>query len=195
MANIEKIVCTWTGFIGAPGYTVFYAKPGGGMQPFVKSFWTALSTYIPANTTVSTPNNGEVLDEATGKMNGVWSYGTSGTQVMTGTGAYAPQAGALIRWLTGGFDNGRAIRGRTFIVPLTSGQYTTSGVLLTTAQNAIAAAANTLWSSGGGAMVVWHRPVYNNASPPVLTRPGFSFPITSSNCSSTIATLTSRRNV
>lgn len=196
MANIEKIVCTWNTFVGAPGYTVMYARPGGGMQPFVKNFWAALVSYFPTGLTVSTPNTGEILDEKDGKMNGVWTNGTAGIATGTGTGPYAPQAGALVRWQTAGFANGHQIKGRTFLVPLVTSSYTTGGIMLGTVSTAIAAAANTLWSSGGGAMIVWHRPIWQKLNGVnTLVRDGVGFSITGSSCAPGIATLRSRRDV
>jgi hypothetical protein len=196
MANIDKLVVSWN-FSGIPsGSSVFYtsASQGSSFQPRLVTFFTAIESYFPTAIGWTIPNNGETLDETTGKQVNVWSGGTTSTLAGTGTGAWSQVSGALIRWQTGQFANGRKIRGRTFLVPIGSANYSAGTISATTA-NAINAAATTLWSALPGQLVVYSRPVYDNTvKPPTLTRAGFSHPVNGSAVPTAVTYLSSRRD-
>lgn len=195
MAQMQKLVCAWSGLTGGPAYSVFYARPGGGMQPFFKTFWTAIAGLIPSALSVTVPNSGDTVEESNGELQGVWTNGTSQTIAGTSSSAFAPQVGGLIQWRTGQMRRGHRIQGHTFVVPIGGANFTAAGILVTTAQSTLASAANTLWSSGGGSMLVWHRPLMNyTPNPPEQLLPGEGIPINASNVPFKIATLNSRRD-
>jgi hypothetical protein len=52
--------------------------------------------------------------------------------------------GARVRWATNGIRNGRHVVGTTFLVPLASSAYTTTGFLATANSSALDAAAEAL---------------------------------------------------
>lgn len=196
---INKYVVTWTGIVGAPGYSVHYTMSTTANPNPLQTFYNALITYLPLNATVTIPNSGETLDETTGKMVNVWSAGTQTSSVGTGDSIYVPAEGALVRWGTNSFKNGRRVLGHTFIVPLSRAAYATGGLVAAATCNAIQAASNTCRSSYGVDMVVWNRPVYKKApvegDPPTLVRPGSVSPITFTACPTKVAVLTSRRDI
>lgn len=196
MANIEKLVCTWNYGTGAPGYTTFFvsAAQAASFQPRLVTFWTAVAPYLATAFSVVVPPNGEVIDETTGKMVNVWSGPTQVTVTGTAAAAWASTSGALVRWDTGRFANGRKVRGRTFIVPIVSSAYS-SGTISTTVANAINAAATTLWNAAPGVMVVWTRPKYDHSTnPPTLKTPGISYPVNSATTPTKVTYLSSRRD-
>lgn len=192
--TIQKIVCTWSGFTGSPGYTTLYwsAAQASLMQPGVVTFFDGIKQFLPTAFSVVIPNNGTELDEATGKTTNIWSSGTTTTIVGTATGAWAAPSGGLVRWETGRFLRGKRVRGRTFIVPLGSGFYS-SGTLTTTCANGINTAADGL--RGKGALQVWSRPIMDHTvNPPVVKTPGQAFPVTSNACPTKVVILTARRD-
>lgn len=195
---LNKLVVTWSSFVGAPGYSVFYMLPSASQAPF-GTFFGALAPYLPLNLVTTVPNNGEVIDETTGKMTNVWSNGTQVATTGTGGSAYAPSNGALVRWGTGTFRNGRRVLGHTFLVPLSTSAYAAGGILASSTANAIQAAADTLRSSLGVSLVVYNRPVYKKApvegDPPTLVRQGAYAPVTFTAVPTKAATLTPRRDI
>jgi len=197
--TISKHLVTWTGLPGGTGYSLFYQNNAQGNPAPLGTFFGALATYFPPALTITVPNAGEVIDEVTGKMTGVWSAGTQVATVGTGTSPFAPSQGALLKWGTNNFRNGRRVWGKTFLVPLTATQYVTGGVITAAACNAIAAAGTTLITSFAGSMVVWSRPVYKPGAapgdPPVLVRPGAINPVVSATCPIKPCSLTGRRDV
>lgn len=197
MANVEKIVCTWNGLPGGVGNTVLYWQAGAypGAQPAVKTFFQGMAPFMPPSVSVTVPTTGEVLDETTGKMNNVWSTGSVLTIAGTATAtAYTPQAGALVQWNTAGFTNGRHVRGRTFIVPLSAGVYTSSGLLTASNATTMTGVATSFIANTGNSLVVWHRPVYSKPPNSTLTRPGAMFVVTTGLVPTKTATLKGRRD-
>jgi hypothetical protein len=197
--TIAKHVCTWTGFTGQPGYSVFYQNNSVGNPNPLQTFWAAIALYFPPVVTITTPATGELIDETTGKMTGVWGAGVQSAVVGTGLTSYVPNAGAQIKWGTGNFRNGRRVWGRTFLVPFAASQFGTGGVIASTATAAIQTAASTLITSFAGSMVIWTRPVYKPGAlpddPPVLVRAGALNPVVSATVPSKPATLSARRDV
>ena len=186
MANIQKVQCLWQNFPGAPGYTNFFFDVAS--PPPVSSivtFWTALQGILPSGLTVSVPNSGDEIDPTTGKIVGSWSAGSSAVVTMTAAAAFSGGSGAVIHWLTSSVVNGHRVRGKSFIVPLTTGNYDSQGNLsaacLTTLRNAAAG----LVTAGAGLFSVYRRPTTFTA--------GNEFPITGSSVPDLAAVLRSRR--
>lgn len=193
--HLQKIVVTWSGFAGAPGYsTLFFSGTTIVSSAVPTAFFQTVGPLTPTGTTITIPNNGELIDEETGKMTGTWQSGSGGTSAGATTSSYVPQSGAQIRWDTTSFFNGRRVRGRTFLVPLNLNQYTTGGVILPASITSLQGAANTLISASGGTFGVWHRPVYSTGTgDPVLQKPGVFFPVTTALAVTKPCTLNSRR--
>lgn len=156
---IDKGVFTWTGFSGAPGYSVFYATPDMGISGDIKTFFTAIDDYIPSGVNIQCPTSGDRLDEATGQLLETWSGGVGGTVQGQVAGNYASPAGICVNWLTNGVVNGRRVRGRTFIVPTAANIFAADGTLADNHLAVFQAAADALVASAAGDLLVWHRPV------------------------------------
>lgn len=197
MANIDKIVVTWNGWAGAPGYTVLYASAsqGASLQGQVVSMFQSFAAYFSPVVSWSVAVNGPTIDEATGKQVNAWSGGQVNTIPGTATAqAWSAVAGALVRFETGQFANGRRIRGRMFLVPIAANTYSQTGTITSSVANAIKAAADKLLTLPGQ-LVVYSRPVYNNATtPPTLVRPGLSHPVISTTCPTKVTYMSSRRD-
>lgn len=159
MANIDKLVCRWDGFVGGPGYTIFYATPGAGVRAHILTFWDAIREWLPSIVTISVPNGGDTLDDATGTLTGSWSSGVASTHLGQGTGNFPAPAGAAVTWDTDGIANGRRVRGRTFLVPCSGQAFAADGTLYEPFLTDLRLAAGALVDSAAGALLVWHRPV------------------------------------
>lgn len=196
MATIDRIVCPWTGsWSGAPGYTTFYTSPaqGAALQPKVVTFWQTVASFLPTGFTVNVPTSGSTLDELTGAPVGNWAGGSPGVIPGTGVSSYSAVSGALIRWTTGVYMRGHHVVGKTFLVPISSAAYATGGVIGASTQAAIAGAAAALRSTPGQ-LVVWHRPKFDNSTPPIMLFSGVGVPVNGSSCNARVTYLRTRRD-
>lgn len=156
MATINRIPVLWSGAAGLPGFSLFYAQGGIDATADIKTFFTALGPLCPTTMTWQVPVAGDTLDDASGAINGTWTGTGSGIVTASGTGNYAAGGGAWVRWLTTTIVGRRRLQGRTFICPLTTGQYDSAGSLATTCINTIVGAANVLVATQK--LVIWSRP-------------------------------------
>lgn len=191
---LERLVCTWSTTAGVFGYSNFYGTAGGGAQSTFNAFWTGIKPYIPVGISVNVPNTGDTFDESTGKKTGVWGSGSTSKIDGTAAGQFSAPSGGVIRWNTNNFLNGHNVRGRTFLVPLGVICYGTNGSLLAGTVSAIQAAAQSLITTNGNVLKVWHRPRYSTASPPVLLEPGQAFSMVTATVPVKAAVLKSRRD-
>ena len=196
MANMDKIVCTWTGqWTGQPGYTTFYTSPSQGpaLQPKVVTFWQSMASFLPTGFTVNVPTSGVTINDLDGEPIGSWSGGAPGVIPGTGVSSYSAVSGMLIRWETGQYRRGHIVRGRTFIVPTVSASYATGGVIGATTVAAVTNAAMALRSTPGQ-LVVWHRPKFDDSVPPIMLFSGEQIPVTTAACQPKVTYLRTRRD-
>lgn len=163
--TLLRVKTEWTGFTGAPGYTVMHfngSDEAAGSSPdqcheAVHTFFTAIASRLPGVVRLRVDPNVERLDEASGEI--VAFELATDRPVISGTttGNFSSATGACITWMTAGVRNGRRIRGRTFLVPLASAAYDTDGTLNPTARTNIETAAQALNDDFGG-LVVFSRP-------------------------------------
>lgn len=186
MTTLDRIKITWTGMPGGPGVTQLYATSSAGARPALATWIDAWKYLVPSNITLTIQGQGDFVDSTTGQITGTWTDGADIAKVGTGSpGAYFAAGGACVSWSTAGVVGGRRVKGRTFLVPLTSLAYNGSG-LVDTAVTAIQGATTTLLGSGN---VFWilHRPTTKGGSD------GQAFQITGGTCKNHQAILSSRR--
>lgn len=188
--------CVWTGFSGAPGYSTFHANE---TVITAQAFAEACRAYLQgaATTSVSgdalpatvkiTPNSYvELIDELTGNLQGLSALGTIPLVIQgVNTAGYSSSTGQVTQWITSSFLNGRRVRGRTFIVPLSSATFDTDGTLATAYLTKARTAATTFVANGSP--VVWHKPE------PLVSN-GSMWPVVASQVNDKTAMLTSRRD-
>lgn len=155
---IDRLQVTFSGGTMGTGVATHYARPGAGLQPAFKAFWTDVNNIMSGYVTLYVPNVGETFDEETGELVGTWSEGTTYTSAGGGSGGYAGGVGACVGWGTSGIHAGRKVRGRTFVCPLAGNQYDTDGSLVSGALSRINGAAITLLAAADGDAVIWSRP-------------------------------------
>lgn len=171
MASIIRVKARWTGFQGAPGYSVFHFRDFSAGEPVkadadgavsrIRTFFQSFSPYIPAGTTVQVESDVEVLEETDGTLTNV--LGATAVSAVpgtaSGTASYAAAVGAVVTWRTGGIRNGRRIRGRTFLVPLSSTAFAPDGTLAVAFINTLEPGATALINGTGTPdLGVWARP-------------------------------------
>lgn len=199
MAPIIRVKINWTGFIGAPGYTnLFFETTAADPwdQTYVEAavdkvdaFLGAFPTYLPTGLAVAIDPTVAELDEVTGTLTAAWTVTPPATRTGSSATAYGAGSGLCVTWVTGEVQNGRLVRGRTFIVPLAGAGYDNDGSIYGTLLTAARAAATTLTSDSDGArLVVWKRPN------PIIPITGGAYNVIGSNVSDKAAQLRSRRD-
>lgn len=187
MANIARVQVLWQGIPGMPGYTNFYCDAAASIPlGAITSFFDAYKASVPTGLNWTIPNTGDIFDSTTGLLNGTWTQGTVSTVTSTSVGStWAGNAGSVTNWTTAGIANGRRVRGRTFMVPLVVGAFD-NGSLTSSALSTFRAAANTLVSTAGNDLRIWHRPVGGAG--------GSAHAITGANVPDLAASMRSRRD-
>lgn len=171
MASLLRVTVRWTGLNGGPGYNVFHFRDFGPPDPVISdaeaavdkvdAFYGGFLAYIPNAVTIATQSDVEVIDEATGVLQSILQTTPVSPRAgaASGSAAFASAVGAVVSWRTGGIRNGRRVRGRTFLVPLSSTAFQSDGTLLALAQTAINNAATTFRDlTGFSDLSVYARP-------------------------------------
>lgn len=186
MANIERMRVTWSGApVTGDGLSTFYFKSGSAAPAAVKTFFTAMAPYIAAGVSFDVPTSGDVIDEATGGLTGVWAAAGGGVVASSGNAEHAQGVGARLKWLTGGIVGGRRVVGSTFLVPIHRLMYDTDGTLAAGLVTAAPAAGNALVTATSPNFVIWSRPT--------ASRSGTSHPIVAAVFPDKVSWLRSRR--
>jgi len=156
--SMHRVRCVWQNFAGAPGYTNFYTTISlTTVAPFV-TFFDTIKSKLPLNLTVQIPGTGDVVNEATGQIQGIWAKVGGATITGTGAALYAGASGAVAEWTTQGIVAGRRVLGKSYLVPLINTVYDSLGTINTVDLAVLSGAANTLQNDLGSAFLVWSRP-------------------------------------
>lgn len=169
--TIKRYRVSWSNFSGAPGVsTLYFANSVTDFTP-VKTFFAACAAFLPNGLTLSYPTTVDVLDEVTGEISSTATATTlTSTVSAVASSAYSGTSGAVVRWITPDYVDGRHVVGRTYLVPLSSGSYDTNGSINSTPISSIQSAGLTLL--GAISMVVWQRPRAANALLDITARDG-----------------------
>lgn len=145
MATISQVQVAWTGAPGMPGVSTMYFSTADSLTlADVRAFFSSIASVIPPNVRLVFPAGGKTIDSATGQPNGSWT-GTKPTDVVgTGPVNYAAPVGATVNWRSDLFVNGRQLRGKTFLVPLSTNSFDSAGTLDNTVRTSIQSAADLL---------------------------------------------------
>lgn len=169
MAEVTRLRATWTGWPGAPGYTNIFAQGNligtpqldGALTAFHDFFADAVGGTggpLPRDVTITVDSEVAVFDETTGLLVDLGQGLTTDPVVNNNGLQMASPAGACITWRTATVVNGRLLRGRLFLVPLSTTAYEFNGTLTTSVMNDVLVAAQTLVVAID-TLCVWHRPV------------------------------------
>ena len=148
MVSLNRIRIGWTSTIGIDGVSTFYTQVSPSTAiPQLVNFFVALQPYVPTDVTWSCPSSGTTIDAASGQNIAAWVAPTTAPFGGLATGSYAKPCGVLVNWNTGLFIGGRALRGKTFVVPATTNSFDTDGNVTAACKTALTNAGNTLASS------------------------------------------------
>ena len=161
----------WTIPGAGTAFTVlhFASVAGAGMSQAIadevatkcNAYITAIKAYIPNVVTLQLVTDIEEIADTDGGLVQVFSVTSTAAAAGTAsaTAGWAAPTGAVITWGTGTIRNGRRIRGRSFIVPLSNEVYDVDGTLKSTPLTGITNAANALRTPGTNAkLAIFGRP-------------------------------------
>lgn len=142
MTNMARVKVRWHGFTGSPGYSNFFFREwndgqwnptvaeAAGVTGKVWNYFDKIRLAFPPVVNLTVESDVEVIDDATGQMTNVLNAGSRPTIVGTsGAANYAAAAGVVTNWTTAGVKRGRRVRGRTFLVPVSSGVFENNGTV------------------------------------------------------------------
>jgi hypothetical protein len=153
---MNRVRVVWSGLGGLPGLSTFYMDTATSDPTAIRTFFDAIKTQFPSPLTWQVENSGDKVNEINGEIVGSWAGPAQTVVSGISAAAYSAPSGAIVRWITGAVVDGRRPTGRTFLVPLLSSAYDSSGTLSSTAVTTIQGAATALVSAL--ALKVWHRP-------------------------------------
>lgn len=135
----------------------------------VHAFWASMSGDIPPDVDIQVENVGDTIDSATGVLTGAWAADPVAVVHCGGGGIYAAPVGAVIDWLTSTIANGKRLRGRTFLVPLSFDRFQADGTLEDNTRDSIQAYGETLISEQSDSFCIWHRGTGSDGSTGIVT--------------------------
>jgi len=187
MANLARVRVSWSGpAVVGPGISTFYFdEAGSGWTADLATFFNVVKAWIPVGTSMTVPNNGDLIDAASGELSGTWTDGSTSVIGGTGVGNYTLGVGCRVVWATAGLTNGRRVKGSTYIVPILNAQFEGSGALVAAFVSSLDSAADALVTAQAGTFVIYTRPV-NGAG-------GKSSAVTAANVPDAVSWLRSRR--
>lgn len=186
MATLRKVLVTWSGLNGLPGLSVFYTAAADDATANLGTFFGAIKAFFPGSLSWSIPAAGDEISDVTGQLVGGWSGGTSSSTSGTGGTSYASGTGTYMQWGTATIVNGRRLKGRTFLAPMSTTQYDTDGTMNNTSVATINTAAATLVATNK--LRIFHRPLTGTFTG------GTSDVVTSGVCADKVTSLRTRRS-
>jgi hypothetical protein len=198
---VGEVKALFTGDIGAQGVSRFRFMRSDAASigipdanaacVAVRAMFNTLSMY-PSTLTVAVQPLVETFDVGSALVDGSVVASSSLTPI-TGTqsSAYAAGIGARLNWHTATIQGRRLLRGATYVVPLASGAFSSTGALSGAIVSQLTGAATTYLAALTTAQlqaVVWHRPAKG------MTAGGAAGPIVNGVCSATPSGLRSRRS-
>ena len=157
----------------------------------VNAFVTTVKSVLPNVVSLQTLNEVEEIDANNGALISIWTAPSVAAQSGTAsaTAGWAAAAGGVISWSTAIVHRTRRIRGRTFVVPMSTEAWDTDGTIKSVQLSTLNTAATNLRTPTAEIELgVWARP-----SAPGLSDARFA-PVSSHRVPDMSAILTSRRS-
>lgn len=198
MTVLMRVQTVLTYGTGGPGLNTVYWAPGtpGGVTADatdavarVRAMWLAMAGQFPTTFAFGTSNDVSLIDDSDGALVGSLGAASVASVVGTGGASSGPLASMfLVRLRTGLIRDGRLVRGRWYLGPVSAAAIHPSGSLVAAAQTALNSASTALLTGGatGSVPSVWHRPNSHGA--------GASSPVLTTSTWSQFATMRSRRD-
>lgn len=151
--SYTELVVVWSGVTGLPGYSKYRfigELTGSQLNAAAANLGTwlnAIRPVIPLNVTL-TIQPGASTHSDDGTLTSELTIGTvPGPYVGSGLSTYSAASGAMILWNTGAINGGKKVRGRTYLVPATTGVLQNDGTILDATVTALTTAANVFATS------------------------------------------------
>jgi hypothetical protein len=168
---VYRVKIRWAGFSGAPGYTnLHFDAPTEPTTAGAQAVYDAAHTFaegitsaIPNVVSLTVESGVEIVDQDTNQLITILSATPKPNLTGLQTTGFSSATGACITWETGEVKNGRRVRGRTFIVPISSTYYQTDGTLASTVITDLVNAATAL-AGGGFSFGILSRPSVEGAA-------------------------------
>ena len=188
MSVISRHTITWSGFIGAPGYSNFYtvANDDPGFHTALNTWKSTWAANLPDDVVLTLEAEVVQIEDTTGELVGAFSIGSDTSTQGANTGGYSAASGVVVNWPTAGIVAGRRVRGRTFMVPISGGAYQTNGTIDENALSFMRTSTAAFLLAVEGEFCIWSRPR------PAL--PGSHHLVTSWGIPDKVAVLRSRRD-
>lgn len=168
--DLSRVVVQWSGvnIVGSAVSVLHFEHAIGSSTPpdvaAIRTAFATLGSALPISTTISVPGSGETITATNGTLVGTWAAGSTPAPITgSSTDTSAAGVGAVVNWLTGDIVGTRRVRGRTFIVPLSTFAYDQQGTLTTAQLTALGNFATAL-RAVTPALAIWHRPTSPGAT-------------------------------
>ena len=198
MTRLFRVRASWTGFPGAPGVSTFYFLDINTATESLHTLFDAMKTILPNDVVVTVGAAGDVIEDTTGALVDSWVHAATLPVGGQSSAATAGPAGLLLGWDTSTILDGHRVRGKTFIVPVSSTQYGVNGSVLPAQQVAIKVATDAFLFEQSLSFVIWHRNRVARAATAthlaVTARAGGHGLVTSTRVPSKVVVLRSRRD-
>ena len=165
MATIYRTRAAITGVNGLPGLSTFYWRSGTPSNSeattvlsAVRSYFESAKGLLASGVIVTYDQSVDLLNDVSGELQAQYTSTAQSATVSTGS-SEAPPANQLgLTLQTGVVVNGRVLRGRTFLGPVTADVFTAGGIPSGAAKTTLATAGALLTAVTTTFLVVWHRP-------------------------------------
>lgn len=198
MPSIHRVRAAFTGFPGGPGVSTFYCLDPATFLPALRAWIQNYAGVLPGNVLVQVEGIGDIIDPVSGLLTGTWTATAPAPVLGAYTGSYAAPVGIVNQWLTGSILDNHRLRGRTFMVPLSSGMFDNDGTVNAANLAAYSARGAEFVLAVASNFVVWHRPrpagTLNSKGVALPYRAGGYAIVIGSKISDKAAVLTSRRD-
>lgn len=164
MSNLTVHTFKWTGMPGAPGYSNFYTLDQVGLVPEAVrmvfwNFFNNIKGFLPASVSISPNSTYRTIDETTGSFLNEQSYADSPSDIPgAGTVNYAGPVGGVVTWHTSTPGATRLMKGRTFLVPLSTNVMQSDGTFIDSALASLRGFAQTVATQPNPVFCVYRRP-------------------------------------
>jgi predicted aconitase with swiveling domain len=176
----------------------YYGLDFATMPANLIALWTAFAADMPNVVNIKVKQTGDEIEDTTGTLIGAWDNATPEVTIGgSGGDPYAAPIGGMVTWTTGSILDGRRVKGRSFVVPMSADAYVASGEINDVHLTVMQDAANAFVASEDTSLVIWHRPraARPGPVPPArAARLGGHALVTGSSVEGKVAVLKSRRD-
>lgn len=198
-----RVTTTFAGpYVVGGGITRTYFMPSSGAESdaagAMLAFWTGARAVIRTDTTITVLPAVETIDPANGEITGVAAVTGGSVAGLDDSSALPPQTQGVCQLRTGGYVDGREVRGRIYLPAMGAGSWS-NGNFAAGRRTLIESAAATLLAGGTSdwQLVVWQRPrvdAVDSSGDPVPDRAGSVHAVSAIVLAAKTAVLRSRRD-